>query len=118
MARDLSKFDFTSCWLNTRLLKHGNGNDKLHLDYHIKLIRGLRLTKKIIVVNLLLLSNDISLNPGPSVMKSLYCDKSIGKNHARGCCSLCNSNSHLKCLGIGYEINKTCNRCSSTNEVN
>ena len=73
----------------------------------LKAVAGIYLTKLSLSVGiLLLLSGDISLNPGPSknyaAEKCSVCLKQINKRQPRLPCKGCNQNIHLKCLGSDF----------------
>ena len=82
----------------------------------LKAVAGIYLTKLSLSAGiLLLLSGDISLNPGPSknyaVEKCSVCLKQINKRQPRLPCKGCNQNIHLKCLGSDFEISGLCRLC-------
>lgn len=81
----------------------------------IRCLRAIALTRQFFVVNLILLCNDISTNPGP-VANGQICSsylKSIKRNQSRLQCSICRMSFHLKCLDENYELSKTCRFCST-----
>ncbi|CAB3997083.1 Hypothetical predicted protein [Paramuricea clavata] len=64
---------------------------------------------------LVLLSNDVNLNPGPTAGALIcpWCDKSIQRNQAHSQCTSCELDFHLKCLGAEYNQTGCCHLCSS-----
>ena len=79
----------------------------------IQWIRLINLTHRQLLINaLLLLCNDISLNPGPSQrgMVCTSCVKSIRRNQASTQCTVC-QHFHLKCLSADFEQSKACHLC-------
>ena len=66
---------------------------------------------------LVLLSGDVSLNPGPSIqleteaLKCAFCLKIIRKNQPRLACVSCKRFFHLSCLGDDFEVTRFCHQC-------
>ena len=77
-----------------------------------KFRRIVSLTRKLILVNALLLCNDVALNPGPPKVCCAGCFKLVKKNQVLASCKECYANFHLKCIGAEFERNKTCRLCS------
>ena len=77
-----------------------------------KFRRIVGLTRKLILVNALLLCNDVALNPGPPKICCAGCFKLVKKNQVLASCKECYANFHLKCIGAEFEHNKTCRLCS------
>lgn len=77
-------------------------------------IRLINLTHRLLLINaLLLLCNDISLNPGPSQRGTVCtsCVKSIRRNQTNTQCMVCKQPFHLKCLSADFEQSKACHLC-------
>ena len=71
------------------------------------------LAKDLTIVNILILCNDVALNPGPMAKKTCNaCFKTIRKNQAEANCSKCSYIYHLKCIGADFETTRTCSLCS------
>jgi hypothetical protein len=91
--RIVTKHDQSSILNYTRLIKFG---------------------KQVALVNLLLLCNDIALNPGPVTSKLVcpVCCKTIRKNQGRLNCLSCKVSHHLKCSSENFESIRTCCLCT------
>ena len=84
----------------------------------LKLQLGIRLLHATLAASLLVLSNDVSLNPGPKSVtaepasqmgksKCASCNKTIRRNLAAILCSSCALCLHAKCLGLSRnDINR------------
>lgn len=79
-----------------------------------KCLRLIHLTQQIIIVNVLLMYGDISLNPGPAV-PCPSCLKTIRKNQSYAQCSTCQKRFHLKCFGADFDSNMECSQCTIQN---
>ena len=77
-----------------------------------KFRRIVGLTRKLILVNALLLCNDVALNLGPPKVCCAGCFKLVKKNQVLASCKECYANFNLKCIGAEFELNKTCRLCS------
>ena len=64
---------------------------------------------------ILLLSRDVSPNPGPAKSSTsefcAVCLKVIKKKQSRLVCETCKQDVHLKCLGDDFEISGLCRLC-------
>ena len=76
-------------------------------------IRTINLVEKLIFVNILLLCNDVSLNPGPASLACPKCLKTIKKTQSQLQCVHCDKFFHLRCLGSEYESLRMCSLCST-----
>ena len=90
--------------------KHGSAS--IDISSRSKWHRAISLTRKVILVNMLLLCNDISLNPGPSRLSCILCAKNIRENQASIQCRSCHRDFHLKCIGSEFDESHICNLCS------
>ena len=79
-----------------------------------KLMRMINLVTQFAAVNVLIMCNDIDLNPGPvsDALVCTTCSKLIEKNQPRTNCFRCKSVKHLKCLKSCYDVNRICQQCS------
>lgn len=74
---------------------------------------GLNLIQRGLLALLLIqLSNDVSMNPGPTSTVCSFCTKIIRKNQGFLTCASCNFEFHLKCIGGGYSEIKCCPLCA------
>ena len=90
-----------------------NNRTKTAVPFDVKLARSIKLITQFAAVNVLIMCNDIDLNPGPA-NESLVCTaclKLINKNQPRAECLGCKSVHHLKCLESSFDINRTCKQC-------
>ena len=94
------------------LMKRQSYQASRALSISLKWSRVVNLGRKVILVNILLLCNDISLNLGPSCLRCAKCVKIIRKNQARTQCIICHDDFHLKCLGSLFETTQSCGSCS------
>ena len=78
-------------------------------------LRVINLTRKLVIVNVLLMCNDISLNPGPANVCS-SCIKAVKSNQPRTFCKHCNLIFHLKCVGLQFESTQSCYLCSTSTD--
>ena len=76
-------------------------------------IRTINLIEKLVFVNILLLCNDVSLNPGPASLACPKCLKTIKKTQSQLQCVHCDKFFHLRCLGSEYESLRMCSLCST-----
>ena len=86
---------------------------KTAVSFDAKLVRSIKLITEFAAVNVLIMCNDIDLNPGPA-NESLVCTaclKLIDRNQPRAECLRCKSVYHLKCLESSFDINRTCTQC-------
>ena len=76
--------------------------------------RLVKFGKQVALVNLLLLCNDIALNPGPVTSKLVcpVCSKTIRKNQGRLNCVSCKVWHHLKCSLENSESARICRLCT------
>ncbi|CAB4026053.1 Hypothetical predicted protein [Paramuricea clavata] len=86
---------------------------KSAVPFDVKLVRSIKLVTQFAAVNVLIVCNDIDLNPGPAneTLVCTACLKPIGKNQPRAECLRCKSVNHLKCLESSFDINRTCKQC-------
>ena len=108
MAQELSKPAITS---------DGSGKTKpsrsVSLTPELTFRQITSLAKELTIVNILILCNDVALNPGPMAKKTCNaCFKTIRKNQAEANCSECSCIYHLKCIGADFETTRTCSLCS------
>ena len=108
MAQELSKPAITS---------DGSGKTKpsrsVSLTPELTFHQITSLAKELTIVNILILCNDVALNPGPMAKKTCNaCFKTIRKNQAKANCSECSCIYHLKCIGADFETSRTCSLCS------
>ena len=104
---ELSKVDI--CYSSSRRQRYQASR---LLPLSLKWLRVVNLTQKVILVNVLLLCNDISLNPGPPRLSCPKCVQTIKKNQARTQCTSCHLDFHLKCLDSHFETTRSCSLCS------
>eukprot|EP00794_Sanderia_malayensis_P002896 gene2896-3347_t len=81
--------------------------------------------RKYVLIMTILLSGDISLNPGPVKHPCSICFRPVARNHKAVSCDACNGEVHIHCEGITRKKYKdlakldefpwTCRRCCSTN---
>ena len=76
--------------------------------------RLVKFGKQVALVNLLLLCDDIALNPGPVTSKLVcpVCSKTIRKNQGRLNCVWCKVWHHLKCSLENSESARICRLCT------
>ena len=76
-------------------------------------VRLLRVTRDVLLINLVLLRGDVALNPGPVAhVQCSKCLKSIRKNQGLVNCTVCTQPYHLKCVDAEFESSKRCIFCN------
>ena len=76
-------------------------------------VRLLRVTRDVLLINLVLLGGDVALNPGSVArVQCSKCLKSIRKNQGLVNCTVCTQPYHLKCVDAEFESSKRCIFCN------
>ena len=74
-----------------------------------------KLTRDVVIINILLNCNDISLNPGPNTinLNCTKCLKTIRRTQPRTQCSCCGCPFHLRCLHADFDSSRLCGLCTA-----
>ena len=117
VARRVAKVDINSVRLSPRVST--TLPKKKFVTPRFKLQSGIRLLHATLAASLLVLSNDVSLNPGPTAaetaepvsqkgkLKCASCNRTTRRNQAAILCGSCTLCFHAKCLGLSRnDINR------------